>query len=109
MRVNQGSSQSQNSEVSGPKKGSKAQEAKESKRTDKGAPTGKASNSDTNTEISGKGKEFALAKAAATGTSDVREDRVADLKRRIADGSYKVNSEAVADRMVDEHLKSGIG
>jgi negative regulator of flagellin synthesis FlgM len=58
-----------------------------------------------NAEISDKGKEFAKAKAAASAAPDVREEKIAALKARIADGKYKVDADAVADRMVDEHLK----
>ena len=56
-------------------------------------------------EISKKSKEFAQAKSVAKATPDVRADRVAELKQRIADGKYKVDAPAIADRMVDEHLK----
>ena len=70
----------------------------------------KASRADANAEISAKSKEFAQAKSVATGSPDVREDKIADIKRRMAEGSYKVDHEAVADRMVDDHLRmSGIG
>jgi len=31
---------------------------------------------------------------------------VAELKKRIAEGKYKVDANAVADRMVDEHLNT---
>ena len=36
---------------------------------------------------------------------DVREKKVQDLKKKIKDGTYKVDSKKVADRLVDEHLK----
>ncbi|MBU6375904.1 MAG: flagellar biosynthesis anti-sigma factor FlgM [Bdellovibrionales bacterium] len=62
-----------------------------------------------NTEISGKAREFARAKEVAAQAPDVREDRIAELKAKIAAGNYKVNSQAIADRMVDEHIASGIG
>jgi flagellar biosynthesis anti-sigma factor FlgM len=60
-------------------------------------------------EISSRGKEMATAKAAAASASDVREDRIAELKRRIQAGTYKVDADKVADRMVDDHLSAGIG
>ncbi|NDD91776.1 flagellar biosynthesis anti-sigma factor FlgM [bacterium] len=71
-----------------------------------------ASNADISsakTEISGKAREFAKAKEVAGQAPDVREDRIAELKAKIAAGNYKVNAQAIADRMVDEHLSSGIG
>ena len=60
-------------------------------------------------EISDKAREFAKVKSAAAEAPEVREDKVAELKAKIASGNYKVNAQAIADRMVDEHLFSGIG
>jgi negative regulator of flagellin synthesis FlgM len=40
---------------------------------------------------------------------DMQMDKVSDLKRRIKEGSYKVDSSAVADKLVDEHLASHFG
>jgi negative regulator of flagellin synthesis FlgM len=54
-------------------------------------------------EISGRAKEFAKAHSVAAATPDVREDRIAELKRRIASGEYKVDSEKVAEKMLGEH------
>ncbi len=61
------------------------------------------------TEISGKAKELAHAKDVASQTPDIREQKIAEIKARIAAGKYEVNSKAIADRMVDEHLTSSIG
>jgi negative regulator of flagellin synthesis FlgM len=113
MKVDQSkNSPVQNSETSGAKHSGRAAAAQDAKKVEKGSASEpeKASHHGARTEISSKGKEFASAKAAASEAPDVREDKVADLKRRIAEGSYKVNTEAVADRMIDDHLKmSGIG
>lgn len=38
-------------------------------------------------------------------TPDVNEKRVAELQKLIDEGKYKIDAEAIADRMVDEHLK----
>ena len=59
-------------------------------------------------EISEKGREFAKVKAAAHDAPDVREEKIAALRKKMAEGTYKVNPDAVADRMVDEHLKTGM-
>ena len=59
---------------------------------------------DANSEISSKSKRFATAKAVATDAPDVREDKIAEFKKRISEGSYKVDSDAVADRLVNDHL-----
>ena len=59
-------------------------------------------------EISEKAKDAAKAKAIAAQAPDVREAKIAELKKRIAEGKYQVNPEALADRMVDEHLKTNL-
>ena len=56
--------------------------------------------------ISSHAKEAARAKSIAKGAPDVDEEKVARLKAAIHNGSYKVDSDAVASRMVDEHLDS---
>lgn len=68
-----------------------------------------AAEADARPEISGKARELAQAKEVASGAPDVREEKIAKLKEMIANGKYKVDAHAVADRMVDEHLSSGIG
>ena len=60
-------------------------------------------------EISAKGRELAHAKDVASKAPDVREEKIAKLKAMIAANQYKVDPHAVADRLVDEHLSSGIG
>jgi negative regulator of flagellin synthesis FlgM len=86
-----------------------------SKRTDKSSeavkagPAKQADPGAAKTEISAKAREFAQAKAVAGEAPDVREQKIADIKARIASGKYEVNAQAIADRMVDEHLTSGIG
>jgi negative regulator of flagellin synthesis FlgM len=60
-------------------------------------------------EISERARDLARAKSVAGSTPDVREEKIAELKRRIASGNYSVDSDKVADRMVDDHLHMGIG
>jgi negative regulator of flagellin synthesis FlgM len=85
------------------------------KRTEKSAEASKAAATRqvdpgaTKAEISTKARDFAKAKAVAGEAPDVREQKIADIKARIAAGKYEVNAQAIADRMVDEHLTSGIG
>jgi len=64
----------------------------------------KKSNSSVNAEISSKSKEMGRAKTIASETPDIREDKVANLKSRIESGNYRVDSDAIADRLVDEHF-----
>jgi negative regulator of flagellin synthesis FlgM len=60
-------------------------------------------------EISARAREFAHAKGVASKAPDVREEKIAELKRRIAEGKYSVDGEKIADRMVNDHMQMGIG
>jgi len=107
MRVNQtGSNQVQGAES---KRTGKAGAAPDGKDAGK---TGNAVAGDSGAvkpDISTRGKDFAAANVVAKNAPDTREDKIAELKKRIADGNYKVDAKAVADRMVDEHLAADIG
>lgn len=46
--------------------------------------------------LSDRAKELRAAQKAVQAASDVREDKVADLKRRIAEGTYHVPAETLA-------------
>jgi negative regulator of flagellin synthesis FlgM len=59
--------------------------------------------STSSAEISSKAKDMAKAHAVASAAPDVREDRIAELKKRIASGEYRVDSDAVAEKMIGEH------
>ena len=108
MRVNQPGNSStpnvQSGELSGAKQSKQGAATSGAKRAE-GAPAREVGEGrGSNPEISARGKELAHAKSIANAAPDTRADRIAELKQRIADGGYKVNAEAVADRMVDEHL-----
>ena len=112
MKVNQsGNSPVQNAETSGTRNTGKASGPHAAKNSKSKVDTAKSEKtSDAKVDVSQRGKESARAKKIATDTPDVRDERVAELKRRIESGNYKVDANAVADRMVDEHLRtSGIG
>jgi len=106
MRVNQPNSSPAQStgEASNAKRAGRAGAAQEAKGSARPAGAEAAKS-----EISGKAKEMAKAKAVASNAPDVREEKVAALKKRISEGSYSVDAQAVADRMVDEHMRTGIG
>jgi flagellar biosynthesis anti-sigma factor FlgM len=57
-------------------------------------------------EVSDRAQMMQKAKELAKGDS-VDEARVAHLQKLIDSGNYKVDSEAVADRLVDEHIAMG--
>lgn len=52
-------------------------------------------------EISQTGKDIAIAKNAIAEAPDVRGDRVEIIKRQMADGTYSISMEDVADKMID--------
>src|SRR5579885_3061154 len=111
MRVSHtGNNPAHGTEVSSTRKGGHV-ESLRSKVGERAASAERAEEgSDAKAEISERGREFARVKHAATSAPDVREEKIAELKRRIAAGKYHVDADAVADRMVDEHIKmSGIG
>lgn len=57
------------------------------------------------TEISSKAKEMAKAKDLAMKAPESRESKIAELKRRISNNEYNVKPDAIADKMVDEHMQ----
>ncbi len=68
-----------------------------------------SSRGDVSASISPRARELANAKALATAAPDVREEKIAELKKRIAAGGYHVDADKIADRLVDDHIKmSGI-
>ncbi|MGE0633294.1 MAG: flagellar biosynthesis anti-sigma factor FlgM [Pseudobdellovibrionaceae bacterium] len=44
---------------------------------------------------------------ASKGLNDVDEAKVAKFQKLIDEGKYKVDADAIADKMVDEHLMMG--
>lgn len=89
-----------------------AAETSSTKKTDKakakGNPTAAEraeATSGARAEISGRAKEAVKAKAVAGEAPDVREAKIAELKRRIDAGKYKVDADAVADRMVNDDIQ----
>ncbi len=62
----------------------------------------KAADSDK-VEISSFGKDLQIAKQAVAGASDIREEKVAEYRKRIANGTYNVSAEAFADKILAEY------
>ena len=55
-------------------------------------------------EISQAGKDLQVAKAAVAKAPDVREDVVADVKKRIEEGTYNVSDESFADMLLAKYF-----
>jgi flagellar biosynthesis anti-sigma factor FlgM len=58
--------------------------------------------------VSSRAQDMAKAKEIASkGLDTVDEAKVARLQKLIDEGKYSVDSQAIADRLVDEHLNMG--
>ena len=54
-------------------------------------------------QISRVGKDYQIARQAVTNASDVREDKIADLKAKIAAGSYNVSTDDFASKLMEKY------
>ena len=52
-------------------------------------------------EISDFGKEYHVAKQAIRNVPDVREDKVQEIKKQLADGTYNISIEDVAGKLAE--------
>jgi negative regulator of flagellin synthesis FlgM len=68
-----------------------------------------AAASGSNVEISDTARMLQKANDIVRQMPDIRADRISELRKKIGDGSYKIDSAAIADRLVDEHLLSDFG
>lgn len=53
-------------------------------------------------ELSSFGKAYQVAKQAVDNAPDVREDKIADIKARIDNGTYDVSAESFADKILSK-------
>ncbi len=58
--------------------------------------------------LSERGKNYAKIKKVVESTPDIRAEKVAKLKKLIAEGNYKIDSEKIADAMISETIKDEI-
>lgn len=56
-------------------------------------------------DLSSRAQQMSKAKELATPSNDVDEAKVARLQKLIDEGKYKVDAEAVAERLLNEHMK----
>ncbi len=62
------------------------------------------SNRSDRVTLSPRAREFNEARRTLAGIPDVRADKVDAVKNRIADGSYRIDSEKIAAKMIREAL-----
>ena len=55
-------------------------------------------------ELSPKAKEMQEAKRILGSIPDIREEKVAQIRKQIAEGTYQVDSQKIAEKMVTESL-----
>jgi negative regulator of flagellin synthesis FlgM len=59
-------------------------------------------------EISRMGKDYQIAKQAVANTPDIRQDKVDEIKKRLESGTYNMNAEEVASKLVDSYFDNSI-
>ena len=57
-------------------------------------------------QISTMGKDIQTAKSALANTSDIREDKIADIKAAIQDGTYEVSNASFADKLLEKYSQT---
>ena len=70
-------------------------------------PDKSAPKSDT-VVISNAAKRIQEARAQLDDIPDVREDKVAELRNQIQNGTYEVDADKAADKLLKEHLRNAI-
>lgn len=100
----------QNLNLTDSSKAEKADKAKGARGADKGGDiksmldTKSADAGASKVDLSSRAQDMKKIKAAAMAAPDVDEAKVAKFQKMIDEGTYKVDAEALADKMVDEHL-----
>ena len=59
-------------------------------------------------EISQSAKDYQVAKKAVSEASEVREDKVAQMKEALASGSYNVSAQEIAEKIVSNYFDYSI-
>ena len=54
-------------------------------------------------QISNIGRDMQIAKSAVAGSGDIREDVTAPIKARMQAGTYEVNAESFADKLLQRY------
>lgn len=57
-------------------------------------------------EISQTGKDYQTVKQAVAGAEEVRMDKVEEIKKRLASGTYDVSMSEVADKLLDNYFNT---
>ncbi len=55
-------------------------------------------------EISRAGRDYQVAKSAVEKAPEIREDVVADIRERMANGSYQIDANALAEKLLNGYI-----
>ncbi len=83
---------------------SQVQQMYQTKKVDRPQRTGCAAAADK-VQISSIGKDFRTAKAAVAASAEIREDVTAPIKAKIQSGSYQVDAESFADKLMMKYAE----
>lgn len=72
--------------------------------TDKPGGSGVTTSAAEKVDLSAKAKDFQRIRKILDQTPDVRQEKITEIKKQIENGTYAVDSEKVAAKMVVEHL-----
>lgn len=53
-------------------------------------------------------RDLQLAKDAVEASPEIRQDRVNPIKQKIADGTYEINTDKIAERMIGIHISEWV-
>lgn len=97
---------------SSPVQGAESQASKKTEKSKANAYESKAESTvisnradSVNADISTKARDMAKAKQIANDAPDTREAKIAELREKIQNKKYNVSADAIADRLVDDHLR----
>ncbi|MBI2605437.1 MAG: flagellar biosynthesis anti-sigma factor FlgM [Deltaproteobacteria bacterium] len=102
-----GTSPGSTENVRGPGGASVATEVREKRRGGRPSGAGDIGSGDK-VSISSKAKDAAKAARIAKAAPDVDEEKVARLKAAIQSGTYGVDADKIADRLVDDHMATAL-
>lgn len=94
----------QNPETARTSRAGSAESLLDTKKTKGGGASGEAMDA-SRVQLSTRAQDMARAKELATPSNDIDEAKVARLQKMIDQGAYKVDSAAIADRLLDEQMK----
>lgn len=73
-------------------------------KTKKNSSSDNAQKGSDKIELSSFGKELSIARKAVSESSEVREEKVADIKAALQSGTYDLSMDRLADKLVDNYF-----